>query len=87
MDMLQIYVVFSLKTIVYVQYFNKNGHLVKTCPFLSWNGVLIGKIGHIDHLSPEIIHFFKPLEAIFFDGRLFLKLKINRLLWNILRKY
>ena len=37
MDMLQIYVVFSLKTIAYVQYFNKNGHAVKTCPFLSWN--------------------------------------------------
>ena len=33
MDMLQIYLVFSLKTIVHVQYFNNNGHLVKTCPF------------------------------------------------------
>jgi len=43
MDVLQIYVVFSLKTIVYVQYFNKNGHLVKTCPFLSWNRILISK--------------------------------------------
>lgn len=33
MDMLQIYVLFSLKTIIHVQYFNNIGHVVKTCPF------------------------------------------------------
>jgi len=29
----------SLRTIARVQYFNNNGHAVKTCPFLSWNRV------------------------------------------------
>jgi len=33
MDMLQIYVVFSFKTIIHVQYFNIYGHAVETCPF------------------------------------------------------
>jgi hypothetical protein len=35
MDMLQIYVVFSLKTTIHVQYFNISGHVGETCPFLS----------------------------------------------------
>jgi hypothetical protein len=29
-----IYVVFSLKTIAHVQYFDISGHVIKTCPFL-----------------------------------------------------
>jgi hypothetical protein len=31
--MSQIYIVFSLKTTVHVQYFNISGHIIKTCPF------------------------------------------------------
>jgi hypothetical protein len=33
MDMLQIYILFSLKTIIHVQYFYNIGHVIKTCPF------------------------------------------------------
>ena len=34
MDMLQIYVVFLLKTTIYVQYFNVSGHIINNCPLL-----------------------------------------------------
>jgi len=33
MDMLQIYVGFSLKTTIHVQYFNIYGHITGTCSF------------------------------------------------------
>lgn len=53
MDMLQIYLVFSLKTIADVQYLNKNGHVVKTCPSYLGTGFRI-KDQSIQKVEPGI---------------------------------
>jgi len=39
--MLQIYVVFLLKTTIYVHYFNISGHIIYSCPLLSLNRALL----------------------------------------------
>jgi hypothetical protein len=41
MDMLQIYVGFSFKSIVHVQYFNISGRVSKTCPIQATTRVYI----------------------------------------------
>jgi len=50
MDMLQIYVVFSFKTTIHVQYLNKNGHLVKTCSFFHgiWFHIKVDKSWNLE---------------------------------------
>ena len=59
--MLQIYVIFSLKTTVRVQYFNFSGHVIKTCPFLSgtghhlpFGGIQLLMIGDLQQLATVV---------------------------------